>query len=134
MINTTNLSVEARQLQHQIAAVKAESGVRGPTEAGSARAGDERAGWGLASWAERGLAVAVPSEEALSNARSRLGAGPLRLLSAGWRVRDGAWDVRGALAGTAAAFRGLRGFGSVGRTDHHANHDLVVASDLLRSA
>ena len=39
---------------------------------------------GVLAWAERGVAVAVPSEEALSNARSRLGAEPLRLLF--WRV------------------------------------------------
>jgi hypothetical protein len=35
---------------------------------------------GVVAWAERGVAVAVPSEEALSNARARLGAEPLRLL------------------------------------------------------
>ena len=35
---------------------------------------------GVLAWAERGVAVTVPSEEALSNARARLGAGPLRLL------------------------------------------------------
>ena len=35
---------------------------------------------GVLAWAERGVAVAVPSEEALSNARARLGAEPLRLL------------------------------------------------------
>jgi hypothetical protein len=35
---------------------------------------------GVLAWAERGVTVAVPSEEALSNARSRLGAEPLRLL------------------------------------------------------
>jgi hypothetical protein len=35
---------------------------------------------GVLAWAERGVAVAVPSEEALSNARARLGPGPLRLL------------------------------------------------------
>ena len=39
---------------------------------------------GVLAWAERGVAVAVPSEEALSNARARLGAEPLRLLF--WRV------------------------------------------------
>jgi hypothetical protein len=32
------------------------------------------------AWAERGVAVTVPSEEALSNARARLGPEPLRLL------------------------------------------------------
>ena len=32
------------------------------------------------AWAERGVTVAVPSEEALSNARARLGPEPLRLL------------------------------------------------------
>ena len=35
---------------------------------------------GVLGWAERGVAVPVPSEEALSNARARLGAEPLRLL------------------------------------------------------
>ena len=35
---------------------------------------------GVLAWAERGVAVTVPSEEALSNARARLGAEPLRLL------------------------------------------------------
>jgi Insertion element 4 transposase N-terminal/Transposase DDE domain len=35
---------------------------------------------GVLAWAERGVAVAMPSEEALSNARARLGAEPLRLL------------------------------------------------------
>jgi hypothetical protein len=35
---------------------------------------------GVVAWAERGVAVRVPSEEALSNARARLGAEPLRLL------------------------------------------------------
>ena len=35
---------------------------------------------GVIAWAERGITVAVPSEEALSNARTRLGAEPVRLL------------------------------------------------------
>ena len=35
---------------------------------------------GVLGWAERGVAVPVPSEEALSNARARLGAEPVRLL------------------------------------------------------
>ena len=35
---------------------------------------------GVLAWAERGVTVKVPSEEALSNARARLGAEPLRLL------------------------------------------------------
>ena len=35
---------------------------------------------GVVAWAERGITVAVPSEEALSNARARLGSEPLRLL------------------------------------------------------
>ena len=39
---------------------------------------------GVLAWAERGVTVVVPSEEALSNARARLGAEPLRLLF--WRV------------------------------------------------
>ena len=36
---------------------------------------------GVLAWAECGVTVAVPSEEALSNARARLGAEPLRLVS-----------------------------------------------------
>ncbi|HTP16835.1 MAG TPA: IS4 family transposase, partial [Streptosporangiaceae bacterium] len=35
---------------------------------------------GVVAWAERGVTVSVPSEEALSNARARLGSEPLRLL------------------------------------------------------
>jgi hypothetical protein len=35
---------------------------------------------GVLAWAERGVTVVIPSEEALSNARTRLGPGPLRLL------------------------------------------------------
>ena len=35
---------------------------------------------GVLAWAERGVTVTVPSEEALSNARARLGAEPVRLL------------------------------------------------------
>ena len=35
---------------------------------------------GVLAWAERGVMVTVPSEEALSNARARLGAEPVRLL------------------------------------------------------
>src|SRR6266487_1320724 len=35
---------------------------------------------GTLAWATRGVIVAVPSEEALSNARARLGSEPLRLL------------------------------------------------------
>jgi hypothetical protein len=35
---------------------------------------------GTLAWAAQGITVTIPSEEALSNARSRLGAGPLRLL------------------------------------------------------
>ena len=35
---------------------------------------------GVLAWAERGVTVAVPSEEALSNARARLGSEALRLL------------------------------------------------------
>lgn len=38
---------------------------------------------GVLTWAARGLAVSMPSEEALSNARSRLGPTPLRLLFEG---------------------------------------------------
>jgi hypothetical protein len=36
---------------------------------------------GVLAWAERGVTVSVPSEEALSNARARLGSEPLRLVS-----------------------------------------------------
>ncbi len=35
---------------------------------------------GVLAWAERGIMVAVPSEEALPDARARLGAEPVRLL------------------------------------------------------
>jgi hypothetical protein len=35
---------------------------------------------GVVAWAGRGVVVRVPSEEALSNARARLGSEPLRLL------------------------------------------------------
>lgn len=35
---------------------------------------------GVLAWAERGVAVVLPSEEALSRARARLGVAPLRLL------------------------------------------------------
>src|SRR5258706_252016 len=35
---------------------------------------------GTLAWTAQGITVVIPSEEALSNARSRLGAGPLRLL------------------------------------------------------
>ncbi len=57
---------------------------------------------GTLAWAARGVAVAVPSEEALSNARARLGPEPLRLLFE---------KAAGPLAapGTTGAFwRGLR--------------------------
>jgi hypothetical protein len=57
---------------------------------------------GVLAWAERGVTVAVPSEEALSNARARLGAEPLRLLFekvAGFVAPAGAPD---------AWWRGLR--------------------------
>ena len=57
---------------------------------------------GVLAWAERGVTVAVPSEEALSNARARLGAEPLRLLFenvAGFVARPGA---------AGAWWRGLR--------------------------
>ena len=48
------------------------------TDRGAARVMRKLAG--VLAWAQRGVTVAVPSEEALSNARSRLGAEPLRLL------------------------------------------------------
>jgi transposase IS4-like protein/DDE family transposase len=57
---------------------------------------------GVLAWAERGVVVAVPSEEALSNARARLGPAPLRLL-----FEKAAGPL--ARAGTAGAlWRGLR--------------------------
>jgi hypothetical protein len=57
---------------------------------------------GVLAWAERGVMVAVPSEEALSNARARLGPAPLRLL-----FEKAAGPLAGP--GTAGAFwRGLR--------------------------
>src|SRR5712692_2296625 len=57
---------------------------------------------GTLAWAARGVTVVIPSEEALSNARTRLGSAPLRLLFE---------KVAGPLAepGSAGAFwRGLR--------------------------
>jgi len=57
---------------------------------------------GTLAWAARGVTVAIPSEEALSNARTRLGSAPLRLLFE---------KVAGPLAepGSPGAFwRGLR--------------------------
>jgi Insertion element 4 transposase N-terminal/Transposase DDE domain len=57
---------------------------------------------GVVAWAERGITVPVPSEEALSNARTRLGSEPLRLL-----FEKAAGFI--AAPGTAGAFwRGLR--------------------------
>src|SRR5258708_17755193 len=47
---------------------------------------------GVRAWAERGVTVVIPSEEALSNARTRLGPAPLRLLfekTAGVLARPG---------------------------------------------
>jgi hypothetical protein len=57
---------------------------------------------GVLAWAEHGVMVSVPSEEALSNARARLGAEPLRLLFG---------KVAGPVASPGAAgawWRGLR--------------------------
>lgn len=48
------------------------------TDRGAARVMRKLAG--VLAWAGRGVTVAVPSEEALSNARARLGAEPVRLL------------------------------------------------------
>ena len=61
---------------------------------------------GVVAWAERGVAVEGPSEEALSNARARLGPGPLRLLFekvAGFIAPAGApgawWGAAAGVAG-----------------------------------
>ena len=57
---------------------------------------------GALAWAARGVTVAIPSEQALSTARARLGPTPLRLLFE---------DVAGPLAGPGAQgafWRGLR--------------------------
>lgn len=57
---------------------------------------------GTLAWATRGVSVVIPSEEALSKARSRLGSAPLRLLFE---------SVAGPLAGPEGAtsfWRGLR--------------------------
>ena len=54
---------------------------------------------GTLAWAARGVVVGVPSEEALSRARMRLGPVPLRLLFE---------RVAGPLAGPGAAWRGRR--------------------------
>src|SRR5258708_26370163 len=64
---------------------------------------------GTLAWAAQGIAVIVPSEEALSNARDRLGPVPLRLLFE---------KTAGPLAPAGAAgawWRGLR-LGSLGGT------------------
>ena len=69
---------------------------------------------GVLAWAERGVAVAVPSEEALSNARSRLGAEPLRLLLACGRVRRAGRGTGRIVAGTAAGVAGRHDAGRPG--------------------
>ena len=88
---------------------------------------------GVLAWAERGVTVSVPSEEALSNARARLGSEPLRLLFEkvagpvaagrraaaaavfpGGRVRGGARDAGGVLAGAAAGVAGRHDAGRPG--------------------
>ena len=58
---------------------------------------------GTLAWAAQGITVTIPSEEALSNARARLGPVPLRLLF------EKTAGLRGAGPGTPGAFwRGLR--------------------------
>src|SRR5258708_9061944 len=70
---------------------------------------------GVLAWAERGVTVVIPSEEALSNARTRLGPAPLRLLfekTAGVLARPGTpgafWRGRrlGSLGGTTLGLPG----------------------------
>src|SRR5258708_19192622 len=75
---------------------------------------------GVLAWAERGVTVVIPSEEALSNARTRLGPAPLRLLFE---------KTAGVLArpGTPGAFRRRRRLGSPGGDppDPHGNQGHV---------
>jgi hypothetical protein len=82
---------------------------------------------GVLAWAGRGVTVAVPSEEALSNARARLGPGPLRLLFekvAGFTAPPGA---------AGAWWRGLRLVSLDGTTldvqDEEANWQRSVGQD-----
>src|SRR5258708_3190220 len=73
---------------------------------------------GVLAWAERGVTVVIPSEEALSNARTRLGPAPLRLLfekTAGVLARPGTpgafWRGRrpGPLGGAPPGHLGRQG-------------------------
>ena len=58
---------------------------------------------GTLAWAARGVTVTIPSEEALSNARARLGPVPLRLL-----FEKTAGPAGAARAAPGAFWRGLR--------------------------
>src|SRR5258708_34859814 len=74
---------------------------------------------GVLAWAERGVTVVIPSEEALSNARTRLGPAPLRLLfekTAGGLARPGTPGAfwRGRRRGSPAG-------GPAGRPVHRAD-------------
>jgi hypothetical protein len=69
---------------------------------------------GVLAWAERGVTVAVPSEEALSNARARLGPAPLRLVSLDGTTldcqdTDANWERFGGPSTRDAGGRKLRG-------------------------
>src|SRR5271166_2159034 len=69
---------------------------------------------GVVAWAERGVAVRVPSEEALSSARSRLGHEPLRLVSLDGTTLDAQdceanWQRFGGPPAKTAEGRRLRG-------------------------
>ena len=69
---------------------------------------------GVLAWAECGVTVAVPSEEALSNARARLGAEPLRLVSLDGTTLDAQdeqanWERFGGPSAKTADGRRLRG-------------------------
>ena len=69
---------------------------------------------GVLAWAERGVTVAVPSEEALSNARARLGAEPLRLLFGRWPGSSPRRGARGVVAGASAGVAGRHDAGRAG--------------------
>ena len=94
---------------------------------------------GVLAWAGRGVTVAVPSEEALSNARARLGPAPLRLLfekAAGPLAGHGGGVLAGAAAGIAGWHdAGLPGhrreLGAVRRAVHPGSRPMPVPGSHL---
>ena len=70
---------------------------------------------GVLAWAERGVTVAVPSEEALSNARARLGRrAAAAAVLAGGRVRRAGRGAGRVVAGAAAGVAGRHDAGRAG--------------------